>query len=380
MALKTMKVSPDLKSLGTGDLYLVKRPSGIFYAENRHKERVSLRTRQRAVAEEIMRGHKAAVEKPNFAYKVALAYLGETDPDAQNRTWLDVIDAYIKRSAVGPTRNRLETAKKDKALQKILKLNLLQDRPRQAGLFFEALNIGRVSTNVFLRKFHNFALDMGWIPAPIIPRRQWPKFRYATKKAITAEQYQQIIEREQNPEKRAFYQLLWHLGGSQTDIAILTAEAIDWTNRTVNFPRKKNHQTCAQRFGDECAAVLEKLPKQGLLLPSIARLGEGDRATYFTLRCRTLGIQGISLHSFRYSWAERAAAVGMPERFAMMALGHKSRAIHQAYSKNLATTIDSLEVLTKKREADLKASAPVISPDFGAKPATDESDNLRSAA
>jgi hypothetical protein len=162
MASKTMKVSPDLKSLGTGDLYLVKRPSGIFYAENRHKERVSLRTRQRAVAEEIMRGHKAAVEKPNFAYKVALAYLGETDPDAQNRTWLDVIDAYIKRSAVGPTRKRLETAKKDKALQKILKLNLLQDRPRQAGLFFEALNIGRVSTNVFLRKFHNFALDMGW--------------------------------------------------------------------------------------------------------------------------------------------------------------------------------------------------------------------------
>jgi hypothetical protein len=94
---------------------------------------------------------------------------------------------------------------------------------------------------------------MGWIPAPIIPRRQWPKFRYATKKAITAKQYQQIIEREQNPEKRAFYQLLWHLGGSQTDIAILTAEAIDWTNRTVNFPRKKNHQTWAQRFVDECA-------------------------------------------------------------------------------------------------------------------------------
>jgi hypothetical protein len=66
-----MKASPDLKSLGTGDLYLVKRPSGILYAENRHKERVSLRTRQRAIAEEIMRGHKAAVEKPNFAYKVA---------------------------------------------------------------------------------------------------------------------------------------------------------------------------------------------------------------------------------------------------------------------------------------------------------------------
>ena len=375
-----MNASPDLKSLGTGNLYLIERPSGIFYAENSHKERVSLRTRNRGVAEDILRGHKASVEKPNFAYKVALAYLGETDPEAPSRTWLDVIEAYIKRSAAGPTRNRLETAKKDKALQKILKLNLLQDRPRQAGLFFEALNAGGISTNVFLRRFHNFALDMGYLAVPIIPRRQWPKVRYATKKAVTEEQYRQIIGREQNPEKLAFYQLLWHLGGSQTDIAILTAEAIDWTNRTVNFPRKKNQQTCAQRFGDECAAVLEKLPKQGLLLPSIARLGEGDRASYFTLRCRTLGIQGVSLHSLRYSWAERAAAVGMPERFAMMALGHKSRAIHQAYSKNLATTIDSLEVLTKKREADLKATSPVISPDFGTKPATPESNQIRSAA
>ena len=70
----------------------------------------------------------------------------------------------------------------------------------------------------------------------------------------------------------------------------------------------------------------------------------------------------------------------MPERFAMMALGHKSRAIHQAYSKNLVTTIDSLEVLTKKRQAELKASAPVISPDFGAKTDSPGSDQVRSVA
>ena len=81
-----MKVSPDLKSLGIGNLYLVERPSGIFYAENSHKERVSLRTKNRGVAEDILRGHKASVEKPNFAYKVALAYLGETDPEASSVT------------------------------------------------------------------------------------------------------------------------------------------------------------------------------------------------------------------------------------------------------------------------------------------------------
>jgi integrase len=376
-----MKSSPDLKSLGTGTLYLLQRkPSKVFYAENHQGERISLRTTDRTTAMKMLHGFNDAVENVNRAHQIGIAYLSNTDPEAARRTWGEVIDAFIKRSAPGPTRNRLETAKKDKAIQKLLKLNVLQDRPRQAGLFFEALNSGGISTNVFLRRFHNFALDMGFLAVPIIPRRQWPKVRYAEKKAITEEQYLQIIDREQNPEKRAFYQLLWHLGGSQTDTAILTAAAIDWTTRTISFPRKKNHQTCAQRFGDECAAVLEKLPKQGFLLPSIARLGEGDRASYFTLRCRTLGIQGISLHSFRYSWAERAAAVGMPERYAMLALGHKSRAIHQGYTKKLDPTIDSLEVLIKKRQADLKATAPLISPDFGAKPVATESDGIRSAA
>ena len=376
-----MKSSPNLKSLGTGTLYLLQRkPSRIFYAENLQGERVSLRTKDRTTAVKMLHGFNDAVENMNRAYQIGIAYLSNTDPEAARRTWGEVIDAFIKRSAAGPTRNRLETAKKNKAIQKLLAINVLQDRPQQAGLFFEALNTGGVSTNVFLRRFHNFALDMGYLAVPIIPRRLWPKVKYPDKKAITEEQYLRIIDREQNPEKRAFYQLLWHLGGSQTDIATLTVEAIDWPTRTINFPRKKNQQTCAQRFGDECAAILETLPKHGPLLPSIARLGEGDRATYFTLRCRTLGIQGISLHSFRYSWAQRAAAVGMPERFAMLALGHKSRAVHQAYTKKLDPTIDSLEVLTKKRQADLKATAPVISPDFGATIGSPGSDQVRSVA
>ena len=71
-----MKVSPDLKSLGTGDLYLVKRPSGIFYAENIHGDRISLGTKDRSTAEEMLRGHKASVEKPNFAYRVAIVSAG----------------------------------------------------------------------------------------------------------------------------------------------------------------------------------------------------------------------------------------------------------------------------------------------------------------
>jgi hypothetical protein len=36
--------------------------------------------------------------------------------------------------------------------------------------------------------------------------------------------------------------------------------------------------------------------------------------------------EAISLHSYRYAWAERAKTVEMPERFAPQALGHSSKA------------------------------------------------------
>ena len=43
--------------------------------------------------------------------------------------------------------------------------------------------------------------------------------------------------------------------------------------------------------------------------------------------------EGISLHSYRYAWAERAAVVGMPLRWAQAALGHSSRAVALAYAR-----------------------------------------------
>jgi integrase len=67
------------------------------------------------------------------------------------------------------------------------------------------------------------------------------------------------------------------------------------------------------------------------------------RSAEFARRCRLLGIKGISLHSYRYAWAERAKVAGMPERFAQEALGHNSKAVHRAYAKRALVKIPSLE-------------------------------------
>jgi integrase len=212
----------------------------------------------------------------------------------------------------------------------------------------DVLKRGSVSTNVYLRRAHNHAIGMHWVPWPVLPKKQWLPVKYKEKRAITFEEHQKIIDRERNPATRAFYQLLWHLGGSQSDIATLTAGDIDWRERTISYRRCKTGEPVIISFGEETAAILRTLPKTGQLLPALARIHEKHRAKMFVKRLATVGVTGVSLHSYRYAWAERAKENGYPERFAMQALGHSSKAVHRAYSRKAQVKLPSLEDYERK--------------------------------
>ena len=134
-------------------------------------------------------------------------------------------------------------------------------------LLLKVLQTGTVSTNVFLRRLHNFCVDMNWLPWPLIPKRQWPAVRFKDKRAITLEEHQQIIAAEVNPERKALYQLCWHLGASQGDIANLKGEDVDWQNGTVSFVRKKTGVPVIVHLGAEALNVFKDLPAEGVLLP-----------------------------------------------------------------------------------------------------------------
>jgi hypothetical protein len=70
------------------------------------------------------------------------------------------------------------------------------------------------STNVYLRRIHNHALGMEWLLKSVIPRLQWPKYVAKDKRAITLEEHAAITQREQNSERRDFYELLWLTGAA----------------------------------------------------------------------------------------------------------------------------------------------------------------------
>jgi integrase len=189
---------------------------------------------------------------------------------------------------------------------------------------------------------------MGWLPWPLIPKRQWPAVKYKDKRAITLEEHQQIISAEVNPERKVLYQLCWQLGASQGDIASLKGEDVNWQDGTVSFTRKKTGVPVIVHLGTEALNIFKDLPAEGMLLPYLSGVRAGDRATEFGQRCRQLGIKGVTLHSYRYAWAERAKVCGYPERFAQEALGHNSKAVHRAYAKRALMKLPSLQDYEEK--------------------------------
>ncbi len=330
---------------------LIRRSSrgGMFYCVDKQTGKpASLHTTNEDEARQIVEAKNAAIRQPVLNLQIAKAYIAGSDSGINTRTWQQAIEA-VTNTKQGANKERWQRVVKDRALLPLLPRVLIETPGEQ---LLRVLQTGTVSTNVYLRRLHNFCVDMNWLPWPLIPKRQWPAVRFKDKRAITWEEHCKIVARELNLERKAFYQLAWHLGASQSDLAHLQAEDVDWPNRIISFFRMKTRwRGCTPpqiRFGKEVEEILATLPRAGSLFPYLSTVRAGDRATEFKQRCGGLGIQGVSLHSYRYAWAERAKTAGYPERFAQMALGHNSKAVHRAYARKAQVTLPPLEEYERK--------------------------------
>jgi len=310
--------------------------------------RSSLETKDRSKAERLVHHKNETLKNPQINRQIGMTYLSADDPSFVTRTWHDVMTDIVKDKA-GPTLHRWNTAIKDEAFDLIRKKVVVITA---ADDFKAVLRTGTVSTNVYLRRLQNYALDMNWLPKSILPKRLFPKIKHKEARAIRWDEHCRIIDREKNSERRDFYELCWHFGGSQSDIAQLLAEDIDYKRRSFAYDRLKTGNMGGTQIGDKAWDVILRRPGQGPLFPYLITVREADRATEFKQRCEGLGIKGVTLHSYRYAWAERAADTGYPERYAQRALGQNSKIVHRAYAKKAQGRLPSLELY---EEANRKA-------------------------
>lgn len=330
------------------------RRAGVFYAhDNQSGRQQSLRTRDKPEALRLLSALNEVGHSPQLNLALGRIYLAGHDPALVQRTWADVMRLTLKKGQE-TTRDRwkreIQATRYDTIRDKPLVETTSED-------LFQVLRAGGSATNHFLRRLHNLAVGLHWLPWPILPNKLWPKPKASNRRAITGEEHQRVVESEGNSERRLFYQLLWETGASQSDAAALTHENVDWELGILVYQRRKmsgredgrSDAPPAQiQIGPKLAEVLRKLPRSGPLFPKISATGPNQRASEFARRCRLLGLKGVSLHSYRYAWAERAKRAGYPERWAQVALGHNSKAVHRAYSRGGQFTYPSLDEFEEK--------------------------------
>lgn len=243
------------------------RGGSYYIQDNITGKQESLRTKDRATAKRLWQARNEANRLPAINLQIAPAYVTAADPKMAARTWDEVMGAIASQKQ-GETQRRWLVATKDKALDLIRQKPLLETTSHD---LLTVMATGTVSTNVYLRRIHNFALDMDWLLKSIIPRRQWPKIVHAKKRAITFEEHQRIIEAEaaaalrnqgsrnsDEPhynERLALYKLCWHfspLGHLTRDLAALMQFVLSVDCHKFSR-RQRGLNSCLARFGgDDC--------------------------------------------------------------------------------------------------------------------------------
>ena len=325
--------------------YILFRRAGVYYCEDTTTgKQTSLRTKDEGEAQALLNAKNESARQPALNLQIARAYLTASDPAQATRTWQAVMD-QMQTHGIAATQTRCARAMQSHAFDRLRDKRLVETTAED---FLVILKGGKVSVVHFLRRLHNLALGLGWLAVPVLPPKLWPQPKFKPKRAITLAEHQLVLTAEKNSERNLFYQLLWEIGASQSDAASLTAENLDWTDRTLTYFRMKTGERAQMAISRRLAAILNHLPTEGPLFPKVSQAGDNTRAADFHWLCKRLKIVGVTLHSYRYAWAERAKTCGYPERFAQAALGHNSQAVHRAYAKKAHVLIPALEEYENK--------------------------------
>ncbi len=254
-------------------------------------------------------------------------------------TWDTVICTFIRTGCAATIERKL----RELGNKRWDKLKSLPINETSGSDFLDLLARGGTKTAVYLGSLQSLAIETGLITHPVLPKRLWPKLPKRPVRAITEKEHRRVRSNLHTSHWRVFLDILWETGAAQSDAASLRIEKL--VDGVVAYQRVKTGVRAAQEISIPLQQTLCQLAAgriSGYFLPAIQSMDSKDRATIFRRKCRQLSIDGVTLHSYRYAWAERAFQLGMPERLAMVALGHNSAAIHRVYAKGAKVVCPSL--------------------------------------
>ena len=139
-------------------------------AKSASRKRTSLGTTHEEEARQVIEARNNAERQPVLNLQIAKAYLAGTDNGIATRTWQGAIDSLIATKQEA-NQHRWGTAAKDKGFVPLLHRVIIET---SGELLLSVMQAGTVSTNVYLRRLHNFCVDMNWLPWPLIAQANAP--------------------------------------------------------------------------------------------------------------------------------------------------------------------------------------------------------------
>jgi integrase len=184
--------------------------------------------------------------------------------------------------------------------------------------------------------------------------------------------------KRKHKELYIWLRLMFLMGASNQDARTLKAENIDWDTGHITFRRgkwtrkngkHKQREPIQWPMCEELKELVKPLWKkaidkggEGYLLPLIAETPSSQIIEPFRRYAKIAGVKlmvkeegewkRIVIHSYRYRMAELLCTSGYTEREAQALLGHRSKAVHHAYSKGAKMSIKPLDQQRKEMGLD----------------------------
>ena len=232
--------------------YLYQRRETFYLQDARTGKQQSLETKDGKTALRLLEIKRQTVADPGFNQFILKSCLATQDPLLPTRTWQTVME-QMQTHGKESTRVRCTRAMRSGAFDALRPVKLIETGAED---FLKILNGGKVSVAHYLKRLHNLAVGLGWLAFPILAPRLWPKLRFKPKRGITLLEHQRILAAEKNPERNLYYQLLWEIGSSQSDAALLTTENIDRQTRSATAPnRTTTPASILQQIGNRQSAI-----------------------------------------------------------------------------------------------------------------------------
>jgi hypothetical protein len=202
---------------------MFRRGNTYYCQDNVTGKQESLRTSDEKSARRLLNAKNDTARQPQLNLALAKVYLTGHDTRLVKRTWAEVMEASIQPGLRDSSIRRLRRAYRNRAFDCIRTKPLVETTAEDLLAVMQA---AEYSVNFYLRRLHNHAIGIGWLPWPVIATKHWPKLHSASRRAITADEHRRIVGTETNLEQRQYYELLWQTGASQSDGANLQAEEI----------------------------------------------------------------------------------------------------------------------------------------------------------